>query len=115
MAVEGWHVSDRSGRPPQDHLGGLRCLMARLNRIKAYFGVCEGLAEISVPPYISCESQNDLAWVDLAFMTRTHMNHYDEIHAPMSEFGLTHTNMHFIVIQMHHETSKTVQVSPESN
>ena len=26
-------------------------------------------------------------------MTRTHMNHYDEIHAPMSEFGLTHTNM----------------------
>ena len=38
MAVEGLHASDRSAG---DHLGGLRRLMARLNRHKAYFCVCE--------------------------------------------------------------------------
>ena len=42
--------------------------------------------------------------------TRSH-----EIHiAPRSEFGLTYSNKHFIVIQMHHKTSETVQVSPDS-
>ena len=57
-------------------------------------------------------------------MNRTHMNHDDaceiatrshEIHiARRSEFGLTHSNIHFIVIQMHHKTSETVQVSLDS-
>ena len=58
-------------------------------------------------------------------MTRiTDMNHDDaseiatrshEIHiAPRSEFGLTYTNIHFIVTQMHHKKSEAVQVSPDS-